>query len=170
MSRYSLSRLMGMLLMVGAIVGLVGLLVRPMADDPRNVEQVLQLYAANVGSFKAHAFLTPVGWLLILAGVLGVCRGVPRVGGLRWADLAMYTTAVFTVLGLIGPTLDGILMPAVAGTGVEQSTAEAMFVYNEAIAARFALAYALNCLHHPDQPIAFSRRFAAASAKGVSTA
>lgn len=151
MNKPWLSRAAGGALIAGAVIGVVGFFLRTMPQDPGNVSEVLRLYAQNAASFHGHALWTPLGWILILVGVVGVCKEVPAQDRLRWADLAIVFSAIFTTLGFIGPTLDGWMMPALAqdaltGGPASQAVAESMYTLNEAIGARFALVFALGVL------------------------
>lgn len=138
--------------MAGALIGFLGLLVRPAPPGLETIAEVLQHYEANLSAHRAHGVWTPISWLLLLGGLATLISTVPRRTGPQWSDVALTFSVLFVVLGIVDSTMDGILLPLMGkyftltgktATAAAATLGESLYLLMEALAGRFALAYAL---------------------------
>jgi hypothetical protein len=137
-----LLRVTGLLAMLSPVVLIVSLVVRPRTPSPQDVQANLEAFAGNAARFHIIGLAVPVGMLLMLGGFVGLYHALRESTAATWARLAFVAAVAAAPITLLGPMVDGIVMPAVAQVYTQAPAGEAtaalnlgkaFFVLNEAL-------------------------------------
>lgn len=145
----------GLSAMISPVVLFMSLLVRPQTPAPRNVQANLQAFAADAARFHVIGLGVPLGMLLMLGGFVGLYYALREGGAATWARLAVVAAVVTAPITLLGPMVDGVVMPAVAQIYTEAPAGEttaalnlgkAFFILNEALLGSMILVLSITFL------------------------